>query len=374
MDNEAYYLLSLLETKGLGLYTLKRLLGHFSSAKSIFDNAKQSPKALVGLQPELLKQIQQGGAPKQAESILEQCQKENIQVLCYHEENYPFLLKQLYLPPLVLYVQGDATLLSRRPSVAFVGTRKTSAYGERHLRHFCKQLAPSKALLIGGWGQGIERMTTQEALRLDMPLVITYPAGLKHPYPQQIPAVLLEEARAKACLVSECPPNQRLQKHGFIARNRIVVGLSEHVVLIESSLKGGAMAMAKIAQAENRDFYALPGDIDRMQSQGPNLLIQRKFALPLHAIDALPEELGITGNEPVSVTETPTNTSLETQDLDEEKKKLLALFPEDRKLLSIEVLANQLPHIDVSKLSVLLFELECLGLVEQNAGNLYRLR
>ena len=117
--------------------------------------------------------------------------------------------------------------------------------------------------------------------------MVVYPAGFRHPYPSTVSAKLIEQLLETGCLLSEHPPDEPLQRYAFPARHRITVGLSQLVVLVESAKRGGAMQIARHAQTENRDVYALPGDLGKARSEGANLLIREHVAQILSSTEDL---------------------------------------------------------------------------------------
>ena len=365
MNDEIRYAIALSQIKGLGLHSLTLLLAQYPTPKSIFAAASSIPHRIPKLRTEIWEQIARKSTLDRANQILEHCEKHNIQLLLLQEKQYPELLKHIHLPPIVLYVMGDASFLQQQPVVALVGTRKMTGYGKQHIGALCKELAPHNIPIVCGLGEGVERCVTQEALRHKLPPIVVYPGGFQHPYPSNTPLTLIEKAREQGCLVSECPPDEPLQRHGFLARNRIIAGLSEQLIVIESGKKGGAMQLAYLAQAEHRDVYALPGDIDKVRSEGTNLLIQRQVAQLLQA----PEDM-LTALKLQQAIHTPHTLQ---HHFSAEEQNIIEILGTNSAGMHIDSIVEH-TNIPIDKLSLFLFNLECQQTIELLPGNNYRVR
>ncbi len=365
MNDEIRYAIALSQIKGLGLHSLTLLLAHYSTPKNIFAAATDIHHRIPRLRTEIWEQIARKSTLDRANQILEQCKKYNIQLLFVQEKQYPELLKHIHLPPIVLYVMGDPSLLQQQPIVALVGTRKMTSYGKQHIGTLCKELAPHNIPIVCGLGEGVERCAAQEALRHKLPPIVVYPGGFHHPYPSTTPLTLIEKTRENGCLVSECPPDEPLQRHSFLARNRIIAGLSKQLIVIESGKKGGVMSLAYLAQAEHRDVYALAGDIDKARSEGANLLIQRQVAQLLQA----PEDM-LTALKLQQAIHTPNTLQ---HHFNAEEQKIIELLGTNGAGMHIDSIAEH-TNIPIDKLSLFLFNLECQQTIEALPGNNYRVR
>ena len=273
MSDQIRYTLALTQIKGLGLQTIRLLLEHYSTPKDVFAAATNELDHFPKLRKEVLQQIIKKTTLREADLQIESCQKLGIEIIFLQDKHYPEPLKYCQLPPVLLYVAGNSECLKKRPAVTLAGTRKMTSYGKSQVQALCEALAPHKVPIICGLGLGVEQYAAQEALKQGLAPIVVYPAGLQHPYPQTTSLAFIEEIKDKGCILSEHLPGEGLKKHAFLARNRIIVGLSEQVVIIESDNKGGSMSLARLAQAENREVHAIPGDIGKARSMVVFLII-----------------------------------------------------------------------------------------------------
>ena len=364
MKEQTRAALALSLIKGLGIHTFRYLLEKYGTPQAVFAS---STAQLKKLRPEIAQSISTRATFPAADQILSTCTKLNIQVLFIEDEAYPPLLKQIQLPPILLYVKGQLNVLKEEPSVAIVGTRQITQYGKEAIDQISAALSAHKVSVISGLGQGVEAYVTESTIRHKIGRVIVYPAGLQHPYPHNVPLRLIEEAQSEGCLLSEHPPYAKLQKHAFLARHRITVGLSQHVVLIESKIPGGSMQIARIAQSENREVHAIPGDINKQRSQGANQLIRGNVAQLLTSADDLMRSLNL-----------PTQTAAEKPAAQPQPQ----LNPDEEKIIDILKKAPEGVHIDqisqetalsIDQISFLLFNMECQNIIERLPGSSYRI-
>ena len=292
MNKHTRAALSLSLIKGVGIHTFRYLMEKYKTPEAVFSSSKEE---LIHhkLRPEIVQSISAKSTFRTADQILNTCERLNIHVLFIEDESYPPLLRQIQLPPLILYARGQLETLKKEPSVAIIGTRRMTRYGAEQVDTICSVLVPHKVCVVSGLGQGVEEHVTRSAIQKKLARIIVYPAGLQHPYPHNVPIRLIEEVASGGCLLSEHPPDAKLQKHAFLARHRITVGLSHQLVLIESKMSGGSMQIARVAQSENRDVHAVPGDINKQRSQGANLLIRDNVAQLLTSADDLLRSLNL---------------------------------------------------------------------------------
>ena len=367
MSEQSRYALALSEITGLGLYGIRQLLNRYATPKAIFSSPTAELLRTPKVRPELLRQIIEKSTLASADRILLRCQRLGIRLIFLEDNDYPRLLGHIHLPPVLIYVAGSPKVL-QKPCVALVGTRRMTSYGERQIAKICEVLSAHDVSIVCGLGEGIERRATQEALRRGLSPIVVYPTGLQYPYPSTVPMALIEQAREAGCLLSEYPPDVKLQRHAFLARHRIIAGLSQQIVLVESARAGGAMQLAQHAQAENREVYAIPGDVHKTRSEGANLLIRDNVAQLLSSAEDLLQGLNLQHIKPKA----SSLQSIKTR-LSQEEKKIVEVLGTSEKALHIDFI---LKHTDLSidQLSVLLFNLECQHMIEVLPGSHYRRR
>ncbi|HNX00173.1 MAG TPA: DNA-processing protein DprA [Candidatus Cloacimonadota bacterium] len=197
----------------------------------------------------------------------------DIQFISYLDEEYPSLLKSIYSAPLYLFYRGKITKADLSRNLAIVGTRKATNYGKTMAKEFATTLAKSGFTIISGLAYGIDTMSHKAALEAGGRTIAVMATGCDQIYPQANKE-LAEMIVENGCLLSEYNPGQKAEMWNFPARNRIISGLSLGTLVVEGNQQSGALLTAKFALDQNRDLFALPGDINREESSGPNSLIR----------------------------------------------------------------------------------------------------
>ena len=189
------------------------------------------------------------------------------------DPEYPDLLRHIYDAPEVLYVRGDIEILNRN-LVAFVGTRNCTPYGREVVRNLVSDLSLCDLGIVSGLARGIDSVAHEAALNSGLPTVAVLGTGIDNIYPPENQGLADRIISSGGCIVSEYPGNKPSLSYHFPARNRIIAGLSLATVVIEAPESSGALITAKRANEENRDVFAVPADVDRLESVGCNKLIQ----------------------------------------------------------------------------------------------------
>lgn len=221
-------------------------------------------------------------------------------ILCFDDERYPKRLKEISNPPLLLYSQGDISLLNT-PQVALVGSRNCTPYGQEKAYQFASQLAQAGFTVTSGLAIGIDGFAHQGALDCTGKTIAVLGTGLNNIYPKRH-FKLAQQVIEKGLLLSEFWPNSAAIPSNFPRRNRIISGLSLGVLVVEASKRSGSLITARYANEQNRELFALPGSIDNTLACGCHQLIQQGAKLVV-GIDDIIEEfahlLGIHSIEPI---------------------------------------------------------------------------
>ena len=291
---------------------------------------------------------------KWVEEELKLIQKENIQILTYGDETYPFLLKQISDPPPLLYVKG--VLPKTRFFLAVVGARRASAYGLEVADFLCRKLVEQDVTLVSGLAQGIDRSAHEAALKQGGQTIAVLGNGLLVNYPRSHQK-LQEKISVCGAVISEFPLKMPPLRHHFPRRNRIISGLSHGVLVVEASLRSGSLITARCALEQGRDVFSVPGTIMAHTSQGTHRLIQQGAKLVTQPQDIL-EELS-----PAFVkTKEDLTSKLEVRhSLTEEEERVLNLTEGAQEF---EALLSQ-SQCEHSQLSKTLLSLELKGLIKR---------
>jgi len=229
------------------------------------------------------------GADEFADEQLKRLKRFGGRIISYWEDEYPELLKKIYDPPPLLYVLGEF-LPSDRYSIALVGSRHATHYGQMVAESFSKELVRLGITVVSGLARGIDTHAHRAALQENGRTLAVIGSGLDVPYPPENRSILATIAKQGA-VVSEFPLGTRPDACNFPRRNRIISGLSLGTVVVESAEDGGAMITASSALDQNREVFAVPGSIFEKKSAGTHKLIREGRATLVHGIDDLLVEL-----------------------------------------------------------------------------------
>lgn len=278
--------------------TAHALISHLGNARAAFSLDKDEKTYLLGPHSEYAASLCMKELETTAKELAE-LEKRGIYYIGCTEENYPQLLKECSDAPIGLYVRSDTPahkLWNHNKSIAVVGTRDISSYGREWCDRTVKALAGSaeRPLIVSGLALGTDICAHAAALEYGIPTIGVMATGPESIYPHRNEKIALRMAHTPGCaLVTDYPPGTAPLAIHFLRRNRIIAGLSQAVILIESKIKGGGMTTSRLAFSYDREVYALPGRADDLRSQGCNLLIKRKIAEPLISEEDLIDSLGL---------------------------------------------------------------------------------
>ena len=270
---------------------------------------------------------------------------------------YPARLRDIPDPPKQLYCTGNTDLLSER-SIGVVGARKNTVYGKNVALMIGRRLAESGLVVTSGLALGIDGYSHEGALEADGRVIGVLGSGIDHMTPQRNRGLMMRGLDNGGLVVSEYPPEEEGFKGNFPARNRIISGLSEVLVVVEACLDSGSLITAKHASEQGRTVYAVPGNINSQTSIGCNLLI-RDGAVPLIIIDDLIRDIGAT----------PAKTAAVNRDLDSDEQKIFEVVREMSGATMEEIIRGTgfSPGLANSLVTVM----EIKGIVESYAGRIY---
>jgi DNA processing protein len=264
-------LLSMVE--GIGARTYQRLLERFGSATAILQAVRSDLSGFDFLKPDTLNQLLTARSRLDPMHIVELCEQDQIDIISLREERYPKPLRTIADPPPILYAKG--TLLSSDAfSLAVIGTRRCTRYGERQTERLTSALVQHGFTIISGLALGIDGIAHRSALSGGGRTVAVLGSGLHRIYPPEHQQLAEKIIDSGGCVLSEYPPLHPSAKWTFPQRNRIVSGLSLGVLVIEAPLRSGAMISARLAGEQGRDIFAVPGSIESPASGGCNQLIK----------------------------------------------------------------------------------------------------
>lgn len=284
--------LALCLTPGLGPTTVRRLVESFPD-KDIFDLPAKELVAAFGGHRDIVHNIVSRSAFARAAQELEFCQKNGIRVLFFTDKDYPQRLNNPETAdcPALLFVLGETDLNASR-TVGIVGTRHATAQGRETTARLVSQLVPLNTPIISGLAYGIDTASHAAAVDNGLPTVAVLGHGLDRIYPAQNRPLASRLIRAGGALVTEYPSGTAINPRFFPARNRIIAALSDAVVVVESSEKGGSLITATIAAGYHREVFAVPGRLTDTYAKGTNNMIATNKALLVRDADDIAYQMG----------------------------------------------------------------------------------
>ena len=297
------YWVWLAELPGLKGPSRLALLRHFGSPEDIFF-ADREELLLAEDVPPGQAELALNRDLSAADRILADCQRLGQRILTIQDAEYPQRLRNIFDPPLVLYVKGRMPAVDEEAAIAVVGTRECTPYGVASAERLSQELAASGAVVVTGLAKGVDAAAARGALRAGGTVVGVTGNGLDVYYPWES-RDLYDDVAAAGVLLSEYPPGSEPEKHHFPARNRIMSGLSVAALVVEAPERSGALITARLALEQGREVYAVPGPIDAPDSVGCNRLIRDGAGLAAEGWDILrdfqerfPEKLRPAGKLP----------------------------------------------------------------------------
>lgn len=371
-EQEILYTMALTRVPNISLQNLHLLLDEVGNATTLYEHRKDVLDILPQANRKLVESLalMEMQIPR-AEEELKFTQEHHIQCLCLRDEAYPSRMLDCPDAPILVYYKGNADLNARHV-LAVVGTRQITEYGKDLCSHFVKdlsQLCPD-ALIISGLAYGVDIHAQRAALENGLDTVGVVAHGLDQVYPrthQETATKMMDQGGLLTEFMSRTNPD----KKNFVQRNRIVAGISDCTIVVESALKGGSLITAAIADSYHRDVFAFPGRVNDRYSSGCNELIRSNQAQLITSAEEFVESMGweseVKRKEQLS-------KGIQQQifpDLNEDEQKVVDnLQGGDSK--QINVIAAE-TGISIGMLSSLLFNLEMKGVVKMMNGGMYRL-
>jgi DNA processing protein len=362
------YQIGLTMINGVGDILGRQLLQTLGSAEAVFSEKPHLLEKIPGIGRALIAEIKQADVLKRAEKELAFLEKNKITSFFLTDKNYPHRLRECADAPLVFYFKGNADLNAKR-IISIVGTRKATAYGKELTEKLLADLSVifPDLLIISGLAYGIDIIAHRNALRHHVPTVAVLAHGLDRIYPPvHRPAAI--EMLTHGGLLTDFPAETKPDKPNFVKRNRIIAGLADATVVVESADRGGSLITADIAFSYGREVYAFPGRTTDPHSQGCNRIIrQNKAGLITDANDLI---TALCWDIQPKQRMLPEQTQLLFAG-NEEQNRILQLFAEKEEV-HINTLATEM-DLPVYQLSAILLELEMDGYIKAVPGNSYRL-
>ena len=363
LHTELLHVLALLKVEGIGDVVAKKLINHCGSAQDVFQSKKKALLTIDGVGEILYKKLQEKSIFQLAEKELLFIEKEDISCLYYQDENYPGRLKHCLDGPIVLFQSGNINLQDRK-LINIVGTRQITPYGVEFTKKLITDLAPLNPIIVSGFAYGVDIIAHQTAMENNLQTIGVLAHGLNQIYPKTHKKYVAKMEQ-NGGFMTEFWSTSNPERENFVKRNRIVAGMCEATIVIESAEKGGSLITANMANDYNRDVFAVPGRISDKYSAGCNNLIKTQRA---HLLNSAADLIYILNWDLEKKVSKPIQKQLFVSLTEEEQKIYDYLQNKEPELMDIIALDCDFP---IFKISSLLLNMELKGLIRPLPGKLF---
>ena len=371
-EEETRYAIALTYMTGLSFATALILYRELGGAKAIYDHRHDIRDVVPDCSPRLAEVLKNWSAPlEQADAELQFINKYNIQALPLADDSYPARLRECPDAPIIIYYKGTADL-NQKHVINIVGTRHCTTYGQDLVRRFItqlKELCP-QVLIVSGLAYGIDICAHRQALASDLETVGVLAHGLEKIYPTQHRDTAAQMIR-QGGLLTEYVSYSHMDKSNFVRRNRIVAGMTDATILVESAAHGGGLITAEIAQGYGRNVFAFPGPVGAKYSEGCNNLIRDNGAGLISSAEDFIKAMGWQSDALLQQAKSEGIERSFFPDLTDEEQAIVAVLDQEgdlqQNILSVKT------NLPIGKLTATLFQLEMKGVVRPLAGGNYHL-
>lgn len=339
----------------LGSRRIRALIGRFKTPENVFNAPIRQLVEVEGIEKTLALIIKKGGDRAYVDSQLSKIKEHQVHIITYWDSNYPGLLKQVSDPPILFFYRGNPDCL-QKPAIGIVGTRVPSTYGKLMADKFARELAEQNIVVVSGLARGVDTIVHRATVRANGQTVAVLGSGLDQIYPEENKK-LATEICENGMVLSEFPMGAKPDAPHFPRRNRIISGLSAGILVIEAGIKSGALITADFALEQNREVFAIPGNLNNPKSHGTNMLLQQGAKLVMTVNDILDE----IGQSP----QTPSPQHQVPMQLSSQEAKVYSMLSNEPK--HIDVIASQC-QLPTSNVLGILLALELKNVVQQLAG------
>jgi DNA processing protein len=351
--------------KSIGPTSSRLLLSYFGDAEAVFRASPGKLMKVPGISKARVEQMDFNTALRRAEQELLYVEQNHIDTLFITDTRYPKRLKNCDDAPVLLYSKGNADL-NMPKVVSIVGTRKATDYGKQLCQQLIEELKQYDVLIVSGLAMGIDGAAHRESLKWNVPTVGVLGHGLDTMYPVSNRSIA-EKMLQNGGLLTEYPLGTPAMPEHFPARNRIVAGMADAVVVVEASLKGGALITAEIANSYNRDVFAFPGRINDDFSEGCNFLIRNNKASLLTCMADVAYMMGWERKD--DLPEIPEQLALPI-DLSAQEQQIFEVLKQHKLPVAIDDLAIK-TAMPASQLAINLLNMEMQGFIRSLPGKAY---
>lgn len=369
--NRLEALLALSLVNKLGIQRIRLLLQTVDHPAEIFALSEADLLQIDGIGPTIAETVLDFDDWGQVDHLLEKTSRLGAQIITYSDPKYPPLLREIYDPPLMLWVKGDPDILDR-PGIAVVGTRRATDYGLEVAQKLSGQMAKRGLSIVSGLAFGIDAAAHKAALEAEGTTIAVLGSGIDVIYPAKHAGLASQIIETGGAVITEFPLGTPPDAGNFPERNRIVSGLTLGTLVVESGLKGGSMITVQSALMQNREVFVVPHSLNNANGQGCNHIIKRAAGKLVQTAEDIIEDLPLYHRKNLDSTKETVEKKphWKSLDLDDESRAICKLLEQDT--MHIDDLSEALdkpPHALLAKL----LELEMQECVRQRAGKNFEL-
>ncbi len=361
---DVLYQIALTRIPLVGAITARTLVSYCGGAEAVFKAKKKELLKIPGIGERIAANVIESDALREAEREWQFIEKNNIRVLFYLDEAYPEKLKNYADSPILLFYKGNADLNVSRV-VGIVGTRQPTPQGVAFCEALVQELKPYNVLILSGLAYGIDITSHRKSVEMGIPTIAALGHGFQTIYPPQHRSIA-ERMCENGGLLTEFPSNTLPDREHFPMRNKIIAGLCDALVVIETAIRGGSMITAHMANEYNKDVFAVPGRVQDKHSQGCNHLIKTHKAALLESAADIAYVMRWEEEQATKLIQ----------------RQLFVELNEDEKIVVNLLHQNEEVHVDKllyelrltgSEMAALLLELEFKGVIKSLPGKRYTL-
>jgi len=354
----------------LGAKRIRLLLQHVDHPQLIFRLERHELESIRGIGPKTSNNIVSFNDWNEVDRILEKTARTGAEIMTFWDDDYPALLREIYDPPLLLWIKGDRKILST-DGIAIVGTRKAGDYGKKMAGLFARGLVDQGLSIISGLAYGIDGAAHRATVEAGGKTVAVLGSGVDWIYPREHKGLASDIISSGGTVISEFPLGTAPEMGNFPVRNRIVSGMSLGTLIVESGLDGGSMITAKSALDQNREVFVIPHRLGHPNSEGCNSLIKRGMGKLVQNVDDILNEISIHIKDTEGKPLVKKEKKWRSQDLDNISTEICKVIQEETSV-HIDNLADLL-DMPSHQLLPKLLELEMQNCVKQTAGKNFEL-
>lgn len=363
-QKELRYLLALQRVPNLGDVSAKKLLRKVGSAEGVFKETKNNLLKIDGIGLFKLKDLSEKLQVEEADRELLFIEQNNISYCSFMDKSYPEHLKHCEDGPILFFHRGNIDLKNKKV-ISIVGTRNVTSYGRSFCTKLIEDLAPLNPIIVSGFAYGVDITAHKVAMDNGLQTIACLAHGFNQIYPK-VHKKYVSKVEENGGFITEFWSSDSFDRNNFLKRNRIIAGISQATIVIESAVKGGSLVTADIANSYNKDVFAVPGRATDSQSQGCNNLIKSQQA---HLLTSAADLIYLLGWDLDNKKIKPKQTQLFVELTEEEKIIFNFLKESDKELLDSIAIACKIPTYKVASI---LLTMELKGLIRPLPGKLFQ--